>query len=573
MEKNLIASFDLDAVSLVSDDVGGFDLQEMGEEMPHFLAVEEVAAEVADDCIQANEVFDDASELLELEEGVVALEAFDGDDASLGLEIMESKVLQFDASGELMGEAAMDAMSGGVAPMSVSSTATPPPAPTNLRLNGSATTSSIPLIWNASAGATSYDIFISGSFLGNVAGTAANVTGLAAGTSYSFTVRARNAVGSSGNSNTLNARTLANTSVPAAPTNLRLNGSATTSSIPLIWNASAGATSYDIFISGSFLGNVAVAAANITGLAAGTSYSFTVRARNAVGSSGNSNTLNAWTLANTSVPAAPTNLRLNGSATTSSIPLIWNASVGATSYDVFMSGSLLGNVAGTSANVTGLAAGTSYSFTVRARNAVGSSGNSNTLNASTLGGAPPAQFIWPVLARNLQLAGVFTPGHRAVDIIPINDPDAPCWTPLPPPYLASEGAPVVAAAGGRISEIMRGHDDAGNAFVIAHGGGYFTRYIHLHNSGLRNISFEGRVSQGDVLGLTGRTGTTNNSSGHLHFEIIRVYDRQGASDLDDARLFRHQAFGGMTVESGHVTINGVRYNFRRFNPVTLLPPR
>ena len=83
-------------------------------------------------------------------------------------------------------------------------------------------------------------------------------------------------------------------------------------------------------------------------------------------------------------PPAPTNLRLNGSAGTTSIPLTWNASAGATSYDVFRSGTLLGNVGGTSANVTGLAPGTSHSFTVRAKNAHGSSGNSNTLTASTL---------------------------------------------------------------------------------------------------------------------------------------------------------------------------------------------
>jgi len=71
------------------------------------------------------------------------------------------------------------------------------------------------------------------------------------------------------------------------------------------------------------------------------------------------------------------------------VDLSWNASsdnVGVTGYDVYQGASNLGTVAGTSAQVTGLTPATSYTFTVRARDAAGNvSGASNAANATTDG--------------------------------------------------------------------------------------------------------------------------------------------------------------------------------------------
>lgn len=75
----------------------------------------------------------------------------------------------------------------------------------------------------------------------------------------------------------------------------------------------------------------------------------------------------------TQAPTAPTNLRSTGK-TSSSVSLAWNASsdnVGVTGYDVYRGTTNVTTVTGTSATVSGLAASTSYSFTVRARDAAG----------------------------------------------------------------------------------------------------------------------------------------------------------------------------------------------------------
>ncbi|MDQ0944797.1 carbohydrate binding domain-containing protein [Streptomyces sp. V1I1] len=75
----------------------------------------------------------------------------------------------------------------------------------------------------------------------------------------------------------------------------------------------------------------------------------------------------------TQAPTTPTNLRSTGK-TSSSVSLAWNASsdnVGVTGYDVYRGTTNVTTVTGTSATVSGLAASTSYSFTVRARDAAG----------------------------------------------------------------------------------------------------------------------------------------------------------------------------------------------------------
>ncbi len=93
--------------------------------------------------------------------------------------------------------------------------------------------------------------------------------------------------------------------------------------------------------------------------------------------------------ADTQAPSAPTNLSASN-ITDTTIDLSWTAStdnVGVTGYEVFEGGTSLGTVAGTTATVSGLSPGTSYSFNVRAFDAAGNnSGLSNTVNASTTGG-------------------------------------------------------------------------------------------------------------------------------------------------------------------------------------------
>ncbi|WUJ12222.1 cellulase family glycosylhydrolase [Actinoplanes sp. NBC_00393] len=71
-----------------------------------------------------------------------------------------------------------------------------------------------------------------------------------------------------------------------------------------------------------------------------------------------------------SVPGQPT----ASNVTSSGVTLTWAAStdnVGVTSYDVLRGGTVVATVSGTTYNVTGLAASTAYTFSVRARDAAG----------------------------------------------------------------------------------------------------------------------------------------------------------------------------------------------------------
>ncbi|MFD8810339.1 carbohydrate binding domain-containing protein [Streptomyces sp. NPDC059627] len=92
----------------------------------------------------------------------------------------------------------------------------------------------------------------------------------------------------------------------------------------------------------------------------------------------------------TQAPTAPTNLTSTGK-TSSSVSLSWSAAtdnVGVTAYDVYSGSSQVTSVSGTSATVSGLAASTAYTFTVKARDAAGNvSAASNSVSVTTSAGS------------------------------------------------------------------------------------------------------------------------------------------------------------------------------------------
>jgi hypothetical protein len=94
------------------------------------------------------------------------------------------------------------------------------------------------------------------------------------------------------------------------------------------------------------------------------------------------------TVPDSQAPSVPAGLS-TGTVGTNSFSLRWNAStdnVGVTTYQVYRDGAALGTTSGTSFNVAGLSAATTYAMRVRARDAAGNwSAQSAALSVTTAG--------------------------------------------------------------------------------------------------------------------------------------------------------------------------------------------
>ncbi|HKW36931.1 MAG TPA: fibronectin type III domain-containing protein [Burkholderiales bacterium] len=313
---------------------------------------------------------------------------------------------------------------------------TPPGAPSNLTATASSQTQ-IDLAWSAATdnvGVAGYRVeSCSGAGCSNFvqiaapAGAAFSNTGLAAGSSHSYRVRAVDAAGNLGPYSNIAAASTPDTTPPTAPANLTATAISETQ-INLAWVAATdnvGVTGYRVeSCAGAGCSNFAQIAApsgtsfSNTGLAAGTPYSYRVRAVDAAGNLGSYSNIATASTPDATPPGAPANLTATAFSQ-AQIDLAWTAAtdnVGVSGYRVERcAGAGCSNFAqiaapaGTSFSNTGLAAGTSYSYRVRAADAAGNLGiYSNVATASTPDttppGAPGGLTATPVSSTQINLA-------------------------------------------------------------------------------------------------------------------------------------------------------------------------
>lgn len=220
----------------------------------------------------------------------------------------------------------------------------PPTSPTSLRASAVGLTE-IDLDWDFSSGVTGYKIERSpdgstgwvqvGTKVYDVYRPIYRDTGLSGGTTYYYRVRASNPSGDSDYSNIVSASLL-----PPQPTGLNATGG--NAQVSLAWTGSGTATGYNVYRTlnptGAFTKVNTAAVTGLaytdTGLSNGTAYFYYVTAVNATGEGGGSNTASATP--QISVPLPPTNLAASV-ASASQINLSWNASTGATSYNLYRS--------------------------------------------------------------------------------------------------------------------------------------------------------------------------------------------------------------------------------------------
>jgi chitodextrinase len=176
------------------------------------------------------------------------------------------------------------------------------------------------------------------------------------------------------------------TTVPSAPTGLKVTA-ATSTTVALSWTASSGATGYKVLRNGTIVGSTTSTTYTDTGLAASTSYTYTVEADNSAGTSAASSSATATTTAASTAPNAPTGLTV-GTVTTTTVPLSWTASTTSGSdavagYHVLRNGTVVGSTTSTTYTDTGLTPATTYTYTVKAYDTNGDVSSASSAASAT----------------------------------------------------------------------------------------------------------------------------------------------------------------------------------------------
>lgn len=229
----------------------------------------------------------------------------------------------------------------------------------------------------------------------NITTTSYNVTGLEPSTEYTYTVKAANDEAQSAWSNIINVTTLEDSL--ALPVPVLQTTDITATSISLLWNSCAGATSYTlVWASGEDMDqvdNLTDTTYTFSNLTPQTLYEFYVIA-NYAESTTESQVISATTLA----LAVPVALAATD-VTYSSFTANWEACEGATSYNLYWGDvdgenvNEVNNISETCYEVTGLQPEQEYAYWVEAVYPAGTSAGSEMINVTTA----PLPIVVPVL--------------------------------------------------------------------------------------------------------------------------------------------------------------------------------
>jgi hypothetical protein len=260
---------------------------------------------------------------------------------------------------------------------------------------------------NGGSAITSYTVTSSpGGVTASGSSSPITVTGLTAGTSYTYRATAANAIGTS-NPSTASSAVTASTK-PQAPTiGTAASVNSTTASVAFTSNQTGGSaiTSYTVTSNtGGFSATGSSSPITVTGaFGGGSSYTFSVTATNANGASAASSASNSVTFA--SVPGAPTGLTAtntpsgrgfnDGAASIQFNAPASNGGSAITRYTVTSSGNHVATGSSSPITVTGLSSSTGYSFTVKATNAIGTGPDSGSFGAVSVTTAPQNPGVSP----------------------------------------------------------------------------------------------------------------------------------------------------------------------------------
>jgi chitodextrinase len=294
------------------------------------------------------------------------------------------------------------------------------------------------------------------------------------------------------------------------------NGAATVTWVAPSSNG-APITSYTVTSSpGSFTATTSSTSVQVTGLQSNTSYTFTVTATNAVGTSDASAASAAMTA--TTVPQAPTIGTATVPAVTQAIDVAYTAGATGGKAVTYTATSSPGSFTGTGASpirVSGLTNGTAYTFTVTATNANGTSVASAASNSVT-----------PALPTGFYSIATAAPANNTVSTVTFNGP----FTDYKQLQL-------------RISSLFQNSNTQLNLRFNGVSGTSYAWVSQINQSNVLGSAATRRTLDPQIqIGGNSSAGSTADSSPYL--SIVDIFN---PNDTGLNKFMRAQSFGGTTA--------------------------